>query len=205
MIIYKATNLINHKIYIGKAKDFETRVKRHKKDYYSNKLKKVLYYAIKKYGWNSFKWEIVGECSVNEVNVAETETIWLYQSNNSIYGYNKTRGGDGRDVGYKHKEETIKKMKLSSKHTSPTEEHKQYLRELKLGGINPLILVDSNVIDLMYYLYTEEKWTFKAISKVLPYEWKLIRRRILYKNKNLEIRHITNSNSKNFTLSYKYF
>lgn len=203
MIIYKATNLINKKVYIGKAKDFLVRVKRHKKDSYSNKLKKTLYYAIKKYGWSNFKWEIIGECSIEESNDCEIECIWLYQSNNPIYGYNKTLGGDGREVGYKHKPETIEKMK--GKGHPISQEQKDKLRIFRLGTKSPKIIINNYVLELMYYLYENENWTFTALSKVFPYNWRMILKRVKEKFNLEEIRHPRTKRPDVFTFNYINF
>ena len=52
-IIYKITNIINQKIYIGQTKDFERRKREHYNHGY-NRVNKVLYSAMEKYGNNNF-------------------------------------------------------------------------------------------------------------------------------------------------------
>ena len=47
--IYKITNLINGKMYIGQTNDFNRRKREHKNKMYGN-CSKVLYNAIEKYG-----------------------------------------------------------------------------------------------------------------------------------------------------------
>lgn len=66
---------------------------------HKNSLKRsqsILHKAIRKYGWDSFVWEVVCECSSREeLDQAEIEHINLYdchQSNGK--GYNMTKGGD---------------------------------------------------------------------------------------------------------------
>lgn len=87
MVIYKTTNLLNNKIYIGK-------------DVYnkSNYLGsgKYLKLAIKKYGNNNFKKEII-ETVTNKIELSEREKYWIkkYNSSNKKYGYNLTDGGTG--------------------------------------------------------------------------------------------------------------
>lgn len=89
MIIYKTTNLINSKIYIGQDS---------KND--SNYLGsgKILNYAIKKYGRENFKKEILEECKTKEeLNKQEIYWIKFYNSINKSIGYNINEGGSGGD------------------------------------------------------------------------------------------------------------
>jgi group I intron endonuclease len=94
-LVYKATNTVNDKIYIGKT--IETLEKR-KDEHYRNaivyNLQTKFYRAIRKYGFSLFTWETVSEHINNEeCLVAEIETIKKY--NSLIEGYNMTAGGEG--------------------------------------------------------------------------------------------------------------
>lgn len=93
--IYKTTNLINGKIYIGQL----TRIDKYKKDYFGSGVK--IRAAIKKYGAENFKREILLECdNQDDLNEAEIFFIKEYKSQNSKIGYNIAEGGKGRS-GYK--------------------------------------------------------------------------------------------------------
>ena len=95
--IYKITNLINNKIYIGQVynKSIEARFVRHC-DSASPQSKSYLSRAIHKYGKDNFKYELVEECySVKELNEREQFWISYYNSTNSSIGYNLTPGGEG--------------------------------------------------------------------------------------------------------------
>ena len=90
--IYKITCLLDNKIYIGQARDISDRWKTHIKcglgiDTPSNKL----YTAMLKEGVENFSFEVIEECSVNDLNKKEKYWIDYFQSN--IYGYNMTAGG----------------------------------------------------------------------------------------------------------------
>jgi len=89
MIIYKITNLINGKIYIGK--DTHNNPK-----YYGSGVK--ISKAIKKYGKISFIKETLEICETNE-QLNKQEIYWIDKLNscNSQIGYNISRGGDGHD------------------------------------------------------------------------------------------------------------
>lgn len=88
MIIYKITNLINGKIYIGQysGKDFES--------YWGSGL--LLKKAIKKYGKENFKKEIIEICESKQI-LNEKEVYWIsfYNSIDSKIGYNIHKGGQG--------------------------------------------------------------------------------------------------------------
>lgn len=109
MIIYKATNLINGKIYIGYTYSFEKRKSDHLKG--SKKPKRCFHYAIKKHGPENFKWEIIDSSPKNKKEAIELEKRYILQYNSfGSNGYNLTLGGDGIR-GYKHSIET--KIKIS--------------------------------------------------------------------------------------------
>jgi len=130
--IYKITNLMDGKCYIGKTvQEFKTYIN----DHFVNALrgdqpKKYFYNAIRKYGKHNFKYEILGFCnSGEELNEAEIEVIWLFRSFGSngktydkIYGYNLTLGGEGCS-GIKHTEEAKKKMSDAQKNKPPITEN----------------------------------------------------------------------------------
>ena len=94
--IYKITNQINGKIYIGKTlSSIEERWKEHCKDYKKERCKKrPLYRAMNKYGIENFTIEQVEECPSKVVN--EREIYWIEQYGSFKYGYNATVGGDGK-------------------------------------------------------------------------------------------------------------
>lgn len=61
--IYKITNKINGKFYIGSAFNFKTRFLRHKRELIKNKHKNAKFQAsVNKYGINNFKFEILITC-----------------------------------------------------------------------------------------------------------------------------------------------
>lgn len=88
MIIYKTTNIINGKFYVGKdAKNNPT--------YFGSG--KILKHAIKKYGKENFKKEILEVCSsLNELD--EREKFWIKELDAIKCGYNMTEGGTGGDT-----------------------------------------------------------------------------------------------------------
>lgn len=89
MIIYKTTNLINGKIYIGQDRN-------NNPSYLGSG--KSLIKAIKKYGKETFKKEILEECTDNN-HLNEREVYWIsfYNSRDRKVGYNISEGGKEGD------------------------------------------------------------------------------------------------------------
>ena len=71
--IYKITNLINGKIYIGQTNNYKRRYREHKNKMYGS-CEKVLYNAIDTYGFENFKMEQI-EDYVENYN--ERERYWV--------------------------------------------------------------------------------------------------------------------------------
>lgn len=91
--IYSITNTINNKRYIGYSIDIERRWKTHKRDLKNNKHENDhLQRAYNLYG-DIFNYEVIEECSIDEIK--EREKYWIAFYNSKIDGYNETDGGDG--------------------------------------------------------------------------------------------------------------
>lgn len=98
--IYKITNDVNGKVYIGKTLNtVEARWKEHCYDKDRRKVEnRPLYQAMNKYGLQHFSIETVEEC---KTNLEEREVYWIKYYNSYIgwpnsNGYNATLGGDGK-------------------------------------------------------------------------------------------------------------
>ena len=92
--IYRIVNQTNGKVYIGyTSKSLKTRMNEHRSG--SNKRNTKLYAAIRKYGWDNFKIDIIYQSLDGQhcLKTMETHFIKEYDSFNS--GYNLTEGGDG--------------------------------------------------------------------------------------------------------------
>jgi group I intron endonuclease len=97
MIIYKITNTLNGKVYIGKTtKSLNERKKTHLKRFRSGE-KTHLYSAFKKYGKDVFLWEELISCTdIGVLDELEISFIKKYDSFKN--GYNMTAGGEGGDT-----------------------------------------------------------------------------------------------------------
>lgn len=112
-VIYKISNIINGKIYIGSTNNYNRRIKSHIKSLNNNCHKNTrLQRSWNKYGSNNFKFEILE--NVNG-NLLEREQYYI----NTLKSYNKSIGFNIlSDVGFtwvniKHSKKTINKMKKS--------------------------------------------------------------------------------------------
>lgn len=109
--IYKTTNLVNGKIYIGQHKSqvFD-------RDYHGSG--KLIRRAFEKYGIENFKTELLKWCETrSDINKYEKIYIYIYHSNDLVVGYNISKGGDGGDtfsgLADDEKAHRRKKMKMS--------------------------------------------------------------------------------------------
>jgi group I intron endonuclease len=146
MIIYKVTNLVNGKVYIGQTvREFEIRKTQHIYDTISNKDNSIFHKALLKYGQDKFQWEIIDNAETEE-ELNKKEIYWINFYNSYIRaknsnGYNMTIGGEGMS-GYKHSDESkekISKVKKGSKHHNAklTEEDVLQIKELIKSGAKP--------------------------------------------------------------------
>lgn len=126
MIIYKITNQINGKVYIGQTiNSLEKRFNRHKQDALSGRLDTHFARALRKYGVNNFIAEIIENVETQE-KLNEREHYWINYYNSCKEGYNET------DSILKSGGNTYK-----SKTTEEMEDIKAKIRKTKIGGNNP--------------------------------------------------------------------
>lgn len=128
-IIYKATNNINGKSYIGQTiKKLKCRKSIHINSMNNKNIRDTYFYkALNKYGKDNFTWEVLEECNSKE-ELDEMEFHYIKQYNTfNPNGYNLTYGGEGT-WGWIPTEET--RQKISKKHIGKklSEDHKQKIK-----------------------------------------------------------------------------
>jgi len=132
LIVYKTTNNINGKIYVGKDA-------RNRDSYLGSG--KVFKLAVAKYGKENFTKTIIDKAeSLDEL--AKKENFWVsfLDARNPDVGYNRAEGGvggggngSGWKKGKKHTEETREKMSKTHQILAKDVEYINKLRKAKIG------------------------------------------------------------------------
>lgn len=124
--IYKVTNKINDKAYIGQTKNHDRRWSAHKSAVKRNKPEQVLHKAMIKYGIDNFCFEIICTC-IDQDAANEAEAAIIIQENSQGHGYNISNGGQ---VAPKTEEF---KRKLSEKGKVRFVDNPECFKPMKLG------------------------------------------------------------------------
>jgi group I intron endonuclease len=138
--IYRATNTINGKVYIGfTSKPIEERIFQHQKTHH--KYNYIFYYDIRKYGCESFSWEVLYQSKDGDHTKDVMEGFFIKENNSFIKfensnGYNMSLGGDGR-LGLRHSKKSIELMKKNRKGIPCPTWQKEHLSRLNKGKKHP--------------------------------------------------------------------
>ena len=202
--IYKITNKINKKVYIGQSTNIEQRFIKHKAElrggYHHNKH---LQKAWNKYGEINFKFEIIyvvpnfilDEKYIHDLlNKLEIDYILVYDSTNINKGYNLTKGG--KDGSY-HTEETKKILSekrigknnpMYGTHRNHSEATKQKMKNSSPNkkrvamidkNSNEIIRIFESLSDINIYLNKEVHANVSAVCSgrrktAYGYKWKFV-------------------------------
>jgi len=136
--IYRIWNIYNNKSYVGQTTKIDPldRIDQH---LYGSRLGSIVVQrAILKHGINKFRYEIIKRDVPNELlDLYEIKYIRRFVSHHN--GYNLTVGGNQNMLGYKHTDETKRKMRVShqgmagKRHSETT---KRKMSEVKIGSNN---------------------------------------------------------------------
>lgn len=164
--IYKITNLIDGKVYIGQTVNYNKRKKRHLSSLENgNHHNEHLQRAFDKYGEDSFKIELIKKCNIEELDKLERYYIKELDACNHDKGYNMMYGGQryrnftkevrlkmseagkGRKFTNEHKKKISlahKGRKLSQEHISKMSATKKKTK-IHCGEKNPNALISDSV------------------------------------------------------------
>jgi group I intron endonuclease len=123
--IYKLTNNITHKSYIGQAKCINQRKNTYK--HLRCKTQPKLYNALVKYGFDNFTFEIIDH-SISPEHANELEIKYIREFNTIENGYNIESGGHNL-----MSEATKRKISESLRGRIKSEEHRRKLSEALRG------------------------------------------------------------------------
>lgn len=163
--IYKTTNLINQKIYIGQ----------HKAQKFNLKYQgsgKVLRRAQAEYGKENFTTELLEEIDLAEL-MDEREQYWIafYNSTDKNIGYNILKGGQKRFfTGQKHTAEGKKKMSQKALERSKNINHDAYRTN------SNKVCICKNQENKMVYItdleeYLADGWIKGKYFPIKPASW----------------------------------
>lgn len=148
--IYKITNKINRKVYIGFTKDPKRRWKQHKIE--SKKVKRPLYVSMRKHGVENFQFEIIYESDDRKHTLLEMEPHFIREYNSYNKGYNCNYGGNDTNTDEMRENSRLRmqednpmynefirnrvSLSLKGKPHPHTKEQDQKIRLSKLGSLN---------------------------------------------------------------------
>jgi group I intron endonuclease len=127
------------KKYYGFTINLENRKRNHKCNANVG-TKGKFYNAIRKYGWDSIKWEIIEEHKAESKKelkniLSEREIFWISKSNTYQKGYNMTTGGDGV-LGLTWGGESKEKLSKAQEGRTLSESWKENIRMSRIGKIS---------------------------------------------------------------------
>ncbi len=131
--IYKITNLIDGKVYIGQTVNYNKRKKRHLSSLENgNHHNEHLQRAFDKYGRDSFKIELIKKCNIEELDKLERYYIKELDACNHDKGYNMMYGGQR----YRNFTKEVRlKMSEEGKGRKFTNEHKKKISLAQKGKV----------------------------------------------------------------------
>ena len=132
-IIYKVTNIINQKVYIGQTvQTLHKRRIRHESG--SRKRNTLIHFhrALKKHSFEKFKWEVLEYCH-DKTELDDLEYHYILQFNSYKNGYNQTFGGEG-SCGRVCTESTKKRISKGKTGIPLSEKHKVKLSIIRSGA-----------------------------------------------------------------------
>lgn len=134
--VYKITNIINGKVYIGQSINIKARWKDHVSSLNRGDSRcTLLQRAWNKYGQNNFIFEIVELCLEDMLDKIETKYINFYDSCNVDKGYNIECGGNANKC---LSDETKQKIRDARMGMKATDETRKKMSESRIGDKNPM-------------------------------------------------------------------
>lgn len=193
--IYKITNKVNNKVYIGQTRyTIESRWRQHLKNFNVEHRKQPLYNAFAKYGIENFEVEQVEEVNVEKLD--EREIFWIAKYDSFKNGYNATLGGQAGKIYYwtDSQYEEIRTMYLSGFTTANIAKHYNVsawtilniLKSLnvKLRG-NPLAM---NAVEKAEFIKRYENGTsLKELANDYNTDKETVKRFLIKNNVNLRV------------------
>lgn len=176
--IYKITNVVTNKVYVGQSIDIDRRWAQHQHcAFWAGKANKLyycdLYKAMREFGLSNFKHEVIEECAIECLD--EREEYWIQYYNSFENGYNMTRGGEN------HRGESHGKSQF-------TDEEVYEIRELYASG--SIKSTDA------YELYYKDRIGISGFRKIWNgTTWKHVHMDVYTEENKARHKYLRNSNS----------
>lgn len=152
MQIYKITNLINNKIYIGKDTTSNP-------NYFGSGL--LINRAFEKYGKDNFIKEVIDETD-DYIELSKKEIYWIeqYNSIDRKIGYNISKGGDGGDTLSNHPELDLIREKISKNNPKTGKTYEDTFGEVKANEYKEKLKnnIHKNILSIEVKQKQKEKW-----------------------------------------------
>lgn len=159
--VYKITNKITGKIYIGITNQGSGARYRH--HWYESRIGEPspIHRSMAKYGEDNFTLEIIDFAETYE-ELKEKEKFWIkeFNSTDRNIGYNLTEGGDGT-FGRTHSEETKEKIRQKALGRKISEETKKKMSEARIGKCS-----DKQREHLKKYQFKQKQFPYYSFLKL---------------------------------------
>lgn len=149
--IYKITKKENGKAYIGQSNNIERRFIQH--CYKGEKARIPLDVAIKKYGKDAFTFEVIEECSSEQLN--EREAYWIKYYDTVKNGYNCSEGGEQQSIGENNGRSKLTEKDIIRIRTAYANHEKQQD-------------VYQDYKDIISFGYFQNLWQGRSWSHIMP-------------------------------------
>lgn len=134
--VYKITNSVNNKVYIGRSTNLYGRCCQYFAAFKTKDKRKINHHlmnAMSKYGFDKFIFDVIELCDVSDTPLREQSWIECHRSTNREYGYNIRTDVDGAMVLSK---ETSEKISTRLKHEWSKGVRKNHSIKLKKAWVN---------------------------------------------------------------------
>lgn len=157
----------NKKVYIGIT--YQNPNRRWRNNGKGYQKQNYVYNAIKKYGWENIKHEILyTNLTKQEAEQKEIELIAKYKSNNANYGYNIANGGNCNGTMNESTKALIKeklKGNKNAKGSVRSKEQIEFIKNMNKGN--------KNMLGKHHSKETKEKMRMAKLGKKMPLETKI--------------------------------
>ena len=191
-VIYKWTNIINNKVYIGKSVDIAKRLREYRYEVKKNNQRPIIQ-ALKKYGFDSFTFTIIENCdNLDDTEILLREQYWIdyYDSKNLQKGYNLLDATEtpieyfsqgSKNIKARLNEEKVLNIRqmIFNQNISPIEVYKIYANEISFDAFCKAYRGETwkNVdTSMIRNINSEVKRKGKAKAKLTKEDVKEIRR-----------------------------